>query len=163
MSGERFIKVVEVELKDPSAISLAEAAKAGFRVSDDRNYLIMTTLDFLCGFNPWGLHNDMLFTMDRIKGDQCDRIVEAAEETKNHWDEEAHLGDYYVKIAAADFEPLLHVIEHPSRHQHLAAIPPGVYRAARPILEGIKNALTEDPSQKKTEEKPAEAEPPAAA
>jgi hypothetical protein len=170
MSGDRFIKVIEVKLSDPTAITFSEAVMAGFRVSEDRKALFVATYDWLCGPNCWGLHNDQAFTLNMPKIRAANRIIDAAEEAKaviekkrGESDDNKHkpLSELFpegicIKISAADFEEhLRQVVAQPTRHERVLSIPAALSRAVLPILDAIEGASTTDPYEKK-DEKPAE-------
>ena len=159
MAGDRWIKVVEVNLKDPQSIGISEAVRAGFRVAEDKMSLFTTTCDWLGGQNPWGMHNDMSFSAPTNKIRQGIRISEAAEEVqekivaarKEKGREHLKLDTLFpqglwIKLAAADFqEGILPVLAQAQRHQMVQPLPPGVARCVLPILEGIEHAVEKDP------------------
>lgn len=176
MSGDRWIKVVECQIKEPTAIGVAERVMAGFRVSEDKETLFTTTADWLCGNNTWGLHNDLSFAAPVAKTRACNRIIDAAEEVqkkitearKEKGGKDLPLVDLFpeglwIKVSAADYEQeIKRVLEHPQPHPNAIPQPTGISRAILPIYEAIEGAVSEDPDkpkeEPKTEEKGAEAE-----
>jgi hypothetical protein len=168
MSGDRWIRVVECEIKDPTCISMAERVMAGFRVAKDKMSLFTTTADWMTDPNCWAIHNDASFAASRIKARASDRIADAATEVRKRIIAERekpgneHLPlallfekPLYIKISDADFQQeVKRVLEAPAPHPNYIQIPPGIVRAILPIYDAIEGAVSEDPDKPKDEPKP---------
>jgi len=149
----RYIKIIEVELNVPNAIALARAAGMNIRFKEsereEQRTMLISTVDFLSGPNPWGYHNDMRFGRPNSAIRAGSRVMDAAEQAAEQKGE-------YVELADADWEQVNGAIKEPQPHPNTIPMPPAISRAILPITEAIENAGGEllDEAEKSEEAPP---------
>jgi len=146
----RYIPIIEIEITQPLAISIA--ANSGMEVrykekeeeGEERRTMVMDTVDWLAGDNPWALHNDMHFANPRPKRRVRKRIEEAAWKAKEE-------GKSHIPIAEGDYEDIKVVVARPQPHPNAFPMPPAIGTAVEDILEAIEQATTTVPKELQAE------------
>lgn len=138
-----FIRNVKVPILENVAAQFLHQASAAVVDTDGAH---VTTAHWLCGQNPWGLHQDLIFSSPTSRVRQSMRIMQAAKYALQH-------DKAYIVLEDGDHALLLRTLQQPKRHPTEVPQPPSVARIVLPIIESIENGLTSMPQ--------AEAEAPA--
>lgn len=118
---------------------LQKAASEAHIAVVDTAGMFVTTAQFLCGDNPWGLHQDFFFSSPFSEVRRGARIVKAAEAAiENDMD--------VIELSSEDHAILLKILTHPQPSAE-RQMPPELARAILPIIESIE--MPEMPAEEK--------------
>lgn len=113
---------------------LQKAASEAHIAVVDTAGMFVTTAQFLCGENPWGLHQDYHFSSPFSEVRRGARIVRTAEAAIDNDDD-------YIVISNEDHATLLKVLADP-KPSAATPMPPELARIVLPLIETIE--LPED-------------------